>query len=552
MRVLIIGGYGVFGSRLARLLAADARLQVIVAGRSLAKAQALGVGEAAVVDRDGDLATVFGALTPDLVIDASGPFQAYGDDPYRVARAALAAGAHYLDLADDGPFVNGIKALDEQAKAAGRFVLAGASTFPALSLAAAGDLAGGMSWVHGVYAGVSPSPRAPIGRSVVEGVTGYAGKPLTLRRNGKDRTAWPWVQTLDHAIAPPGAVPIPPVRFSLVRTPDLEAVPKIWPQVRTVWSGAGPRPRWLHRWLNLLAALVKAKAISDLKGMAPLFHWAVNRIGGGDDRGGMFVRVTGYVKVQPVDRSWHLIAEGDAGPQVPALAAVAVTRLCLEGKTPASGARSCGGALALADFEPLLEQLGIVTGRREGGDAHLGRPLYRRIMEGALDRVAPAVRELHERGGGQVWSGRAVVERGRNPLGWLTALVFRLPKPGTDVPVRVAVLVRGAEEVWRREFAGRRFESRLKEGAHDWTGLIHERFGPIAVGMALVAEGSRLRMVVRGWKVLGIPLPTVLAPGGDIHEEERDGRFHFHVEMKGPLTGLIVRYRGWLEPSRGL
>ncbi|TBG49676.1 DUF4166 domain-containing protein, partial [Rhizobium leguminosarum] len=30
------------------------------------------------------------------------------------------------------------------------------------------------------------------------------------------------------------------------------------------------------------------------------------------------------------------------------------------------------------------------------------------------------------------------------------------------------------------------------------------------------------------------------------YEEERDGRFHFHVEIGGRLTGLVVRYTGWL------
>ena len=39
-----------------------------------------------------------------------------------------------------------------------------------------------------------------------------------------------------------------------------------------------------------------------------------------------------------------------------------------------------------------------------------------------------------------------------------------------------------------------------------------------------------------------------LAPKGPAFEEERDGRFRFHVEIGHPLTGLIVRYQGWLQP----
>jgi hypothetical protein len=39
-----------------------------------------------------------------------------------------------------------------------------------------------------------------------------------------------------------------------------------------------------------------------------------------------------------------------------------------------------------------------------------------------------------------------------------------------------------------------------------------------------------------------------LAPAGDSYEFAEDGRFHFHVEIGHALTGLIVRYRGWLAP----
>src|SRR3954468_1063296 len=40
-KILILGGYGTFGRRLAQLLADDSRLTLVIAGRSLAKAQKL-------------------------------------------------------------------------------------------------------------------------------------------------------------------------------------------------------------------------------------------------------------------------------------------------------------------------------------------------------------------------------------------------------------------------------------------------------------------------------------------------------------------------------
>ena len=38
-------------------------------------------------------------------------------------------------------------------------------------------------------------------------------------------------------------------------------------------------------------------------------------------------------------------------------------------------------------------------------------------------------------------------------------------------------------------------------------------------------------------------------PALNSYEFAQDGRFHFHVEIGHPLTGLIVRYRGWLVPQ---
>ena len=75
-----------------------------------------------------------------------------------------------------------------------------------------------------------------------------------------------------------------------------------------------------------------------------------------------------------------------------------------------------------------------------------------------------------------------------------------------------------------------------------------ERFGPINVGMALVCEAGRMRLVVRRWSLFGIPMPLALAPRGNAYEFAEEGRFHFHVEIRHPFTGLIVGYRGWLVP----
>lgn len=64
------------------------------------------------------------------------------------------------------------------------------------------------------------------------------------------------------------------------------------------------------------------------------------------------------------------------------------------------------------------------------------------------------------------------------------------------------------------------------------------------------AGKGRLSLVPRRWSAFGIPLPLWLGPRSVAHEAVEDGKFRFHVEIGHPLTGLIVRYRGWLVPGR--
>src|SRR3954468_4299511 len=77
-------------------------------------------------------------------------------------------------------------------------------------------------------------------------------------------------------------------------------------------------------------------------------------------------------------------------------------------------------------------------------------------------------------------------------------------------------------------------------------GLLCERFGSLNFAMALVVDGERLRLVLRRWSLMGIPMPLALAPRIDACEFVASGCFGFLVEIRHPLVGLIVRYRGWL------
>ena len=220
LRLLIIGGYGFFGARLVRLLARDARLTLIIAGRSLHKAEACanaceGPAECipAAIDRDGDLDAAINRHKPDYVIDASGPWQDYGNDAYRVAEAAISASAGYLDLADSSGFVAGIDSLNAAALEAGVPVISGLSTCPALSSAVVDRLKVDFESVDGIAGGIAPSPFAGMGLSVIEAIASYAGKPVHHFRHGAPATSYAFVDTRRFTISPPGSIPLPPLTF---------------------------------------------------------------------------------------------------------------------------------------------------------------------------------------------------------------------------------------------------------------------------------------------------------------------------------------------------
>ena len=105
-------------------------------------------------------------------------FQAYGDEAYRLAKAAISAGAHYLDLSDDGVFTKEIILLDDAAKAKGVVVRSGVSSVPAISAAAVRALSEGMRNIDLIDTAILPGNRAPRGLSVMRAILAQVGKPL--------------------------------------------------------------------------------------------------------------------------------------------------------------------------------------------------------------------------------------------------------------------------------------------------------------------------------------------------------------------------------------
>lgn len=550
MKILILGGYGVFGGRLAELLADRPDLELLICGRDRQRAEAFCAayrGDARVVpvalDRR-DIADALAAHKPALVVDASGPFQDYGADRYRVIEACIAAHVDYLDFADAADFVFGVDGFDPAAKAAGVFVISGVSSFPALTAAVLREMARDMD-IRTVEGGIAPSPYAGIGLNVMRAVVGYAGAPVKLRRDGKDAHGTGLAESLRFTVAVPGRLPLRNIHFSLVDVPDLQVLPREYPGMTDIWMGAGPVPEILHRILNILAKARAAFRLPSLEPFSRLFYAVLNRMKFGEHRGGMFIRARGLAGDRDVERSWHLLAEGDDGPYIPSMAVEAIVRKLLTDDRPAPGARSAVEALSLADYDALFAQRSIHTGFRETRPDDL---IYQRILGNAFDTLPPRIRDLHGSSGRRRWVGEARVVRGRGPVARLAAMIVGFPEAADAVPVTVTFDPEGNGERWTRDFGGRTFSSLQYAGTGRNDCLLVERFGPAAFAMALVVEAGRLHLVPRRWTLFGIPMPRRLMPGGPSFEEEIGGVFRFNVEIRVPVFGLLVAYRGRLQP----
>lgn len=551
VKVLILGGYGVFGGRLARLLSNIPQIELVICGRNLPQAEAFCEscsGQAQVrpfkLDRR-EIVEGLRALNPDLVVDASGPFQDYGTNGYRVIEACIAAGIDYLDFADAADFVFGVAQFDARAKAAGVFVLSGVSSFPVLTAAVLHEMAKTMDIVT-VEGGIAPSPYAGIGLNVMRAVVGYAGAEVKLLRNGRQSYGVGLAESLRFTIAVPGHLPLRNIHFSLVDVPDLQVIPPEHRTMTDIWMGAGPVPELLHRVLNLLAKARKRFGLPSLVPLSRLFYAVLNRMRFGEHRGGMFVRARGVANGKEVQQSWHLVAEGDDGPYIPSMAIEVVIRKLLMGVRPAVGARSGIGALELSDYDAVFEGREIFTGfRREEADS----PLYRKLLGSAFDTLPPRLQELHGAVVVKQWTGHADVRRGSGIMARIVAVVFGFPKAASQASVTVTLSPEDGAERWTRNFDGKVFSSVQSCGTGKNEYLLMERFGVVSFALAIVVKDGRLCLVPRRWSLLGMPMPGFLLPDGLSFETEEDGEFWFDVEISAPLVGLIVAYKGTLRPG---
>jgi hypothetical protein len=364
--LLVAGGYGFFGARVARNLASDPRIRLLIGGRDPARCAAAAAKLNAQTGGDalghsidiqaGDAARRLRDDAVHAVINTAGPFES---NDYRAAQACIAAGAHYIDLADARLFVAGIGRLDAAARERGVAVIAGASTVPAVSTAVVDALAAGLDRITGVDIGISVGNRTERGLATVRSVLSYCGRPLARLEHGRWGTMHGWQDMRRHRFpAPAGARWI-----CACDAPDLELLPRRYEGLQDVAFRAGVELSLLQWGLWALSWLVRGGLLRDPSRHAQALHgWAERLRGFGTVVGAMHVTVTGERGGDVgVKRMWTLVARDGMGPEVPITVAAILARRWAAGTAPAPGAAPCIGMVSLAEIEDAWKALPFET-----------------------------------------------------------------------------------------------------------------------------------------------------------------------------------------------
>ena len=358
--ILIVGSAGAFGAKIAELLMRAGDVDLVLAGRTrgpldaqaetLTRALGREVG-VAVLDAGRATADDLSRLGARLVINASGPFQT---GCYGLARAAVAAGCHYVDLADARGFVGGIGALDAAAREAGVLVVSGASSVPGLSSAVVAHHRDAFETLESLDIAISPGNAFDPGVATVASVLGGVGQPIRMLLDGQWRTVHGWQGLRRRSFGAAGRR-----WLGYVDVPDLDLLPAHVAGLRTVGFQAGLEVPAFHLGLWAAAWLVRSGLVSSLAPLAPrllAFKRAFHRLG--SDRGGMIVAMRGLGRDgRPKAVTWLLVARRGHGPYVPALASVALARRLASGAETRRGAHPCCGLVSLDDI--LAEAQGL-------------------------------------------------------------------------------------------------------------------------------------------------------------------------------------------------
>ncbi len=368
-RILVIGGYGNFGSVIVRALAKDTNIQVIIGGRSHKKAAAfikdmkdasssegfIHEPESAVFDIHQNFNTALITIRPHIVIHTSGPFQGQS---YDIAKACIDYGCHYIDLADARDFVSGIVALDDASRARDVLVVSGASSVPCLTSSIIDHFKPEFKTLESLDYGITTAQKTNRGLATTAAILGYTGKPFKTLIDGELEEIHGWQNLHRRYYKAIG------YRFlGNCDVPDLSLFPDRYQDLKTIRFYAGLEIPFLHIILWLLSWGVRIGIIRNLQSAAAIMlkvSYLFDIFGSDISAFHMEMRGVNHYE-QKQCFTFELIARSGHGPNIPCIPAILLAKAlsCPENFLKKRGAMACVGLISFQDYMLALEDFDI-------------------------------------------------------------------------------------------------------------------------------------------------------------------------------------------------
>jgi len=174
--------------------------------------------------------------------------------------------------------------------------------------------------------------------------------------------------------------------------------------------------------------------------------------------------------------------------------------------------------------------------------------LFERALGAGWRELPDVVKRGHELERGLHGEGAFDVTLGASWIARLVARVMGMPRAGRELATRLDVTPDGDELVWRRNFGGTSFDSRMY--AIDG-GRIAERRGLVELCLRVTAEGGAVVYRCEGARVrlgaLAVPMPSFFAPRVEGRVWADGDAMRTRIHIAALLIGTIVTYEGPLR-----
>lgn len=379
-KILIIGGYGNFGKRLAKNLALNYPYKIAIAGRSIERAKNLSTAIEKQYNKHIDFYSIDVAsdtlpeklqtISPHIVVNASGPYLYNSGNHdceknipqnYILAKTCAHLGIHYIDLADSRDYVFHFKSeLHDLALKNNVSLVTGASSVPGLSSAVISNYINHYTsqgyTLNSLKYGIAPGNQTERGLATVASILSYTGQAFLTKYNNQHAQIYGWQDLQLKNFGPP----LRRRWMSNCNIPDLGLFPEYYPEIRSIQFQAGLEVSILHLGLWLLSWLPRIGLINNLDQFSQqLTNLSEYFINCGSDAGGMFMELELISETNPTKHiEWQLIAENGVGPNVPTFSAELVINKIINNQL-ASGAMPCINLFSLDEIEVIAHRHGI-------------------------------------------------------------------------------------------------------------------------------------------------------------------------------------------------